>query len=152
MVMAVQYKIDRLRKVYPWLSDEKLNDLATPKRPKIDKTEENAARFFDTTEINTYLDLVCPVDPRTGARRSDVDVMRDPSTPPEIKKMINDRLIQMGATSAADITDADIMSMLPSRYAQGSEDAQAYVDYCRKYIDSLNTQDSVQETNQTPSK
>lgn len=142
--MAVQYKIDRLRKLYPSLTDDQLDDLATPKRPKIVKTEKNASRFFDTTEINTYLDLVCPVDPRTGARRSDVDVMRDPSVPPEIKKMIDDRLIQMGATSAADVTDVDIMAMLPSRYAQGSEDAQRYVEYCRKYIDSLNTQPSDQ--------
>lgn len=150
--MAAQYKIDRLRKLYPSLTDEQLNDLAMPKRPKIAKTEKNAFRFFDTTEVNTYLNLVCPVDLCTGARRSDVDVMRDPSTPPEIKKMIDDRLIQMGATSAADITDDDIMAMLPSRYAQGSEDAQMYVDYCRKYIDSLNTQPSVQEPAPTSSK
>ena len=47
----------------------------------------------------------------------------------------------MPSLDASQLSDDDILAMLPSRYAQSYDQACAYMDYAREYIDKLNQLD-----------
>lgn len=139
MIVDISFRKSKLAKLNPWLSQDRL-DLMTDSSGRI--PEDRPEYRFDLTEIQAYCDLVRPVSPLNKCRQSDITKLLDPATGADIKEMLQKRLEDMPSLDASQLSDDDILAMLPSRYAQGYDQACAYMDYARDYIDKLNQLDA----------
>lgn len=130
MNLTTQYRMNRLRKAYPEFSEEQLKSMC-------DGFDNKPTRMqLDLTDLNTMADLLMPVDSLHGVRRNMLDVYIDPTTDVSIKKMLEENLQQMSAADASELSDADMLAMLPSRYIQpGQEDV--YLNYIHQYVSKM---------------
>lgn len=139
MIVDNDFRMNKLAKLNPWLSQERVKLMVSSSgRFPEDRPEYR----FDLTEIQAYCDLVRPVSPLNKCRQSDITKLLDPATDSDIKEMLQKRLDDMPSLDASQLSDDDILAMLPSRYAQGYDQACAYMDYAREYIDKLNQLDA----------
>lgn len=85
------------------------------------------------------LDVVYPVDPRTGFPSSDVAKILRPDISPTERETIMSRLTAMGIDKGSylpsDMSDSDIMSLIPPRYlTDDAVDVQLWRDYLGNHV------------------
>ena len=73
----------------------------------------------DFTDELSVVNVTNPIDPRTGFPISDLSLYMSNNCPDDVKQLILNGLQRLGnPTDTSQMTDEQIMSLLPSRYTQ----------------------------------
>lgn len=97
-------------------------------------------------EVNKLCDVLCPVDPVTGNPDNMIDKLLSPSVNPMEKERILSYMQKIPAGHRHNLSDKELISMLPSRYNTTFTDIDKVRDYYEKeiYTDpSLQSDDDV---------
>lgn len=89
-------------------------------------------------EVNIY-ETLCPINPLTGHRDSMLSRLFSSDVSDSEKQLIMSQLAKLkGVSSPADLSDDDILSLLPSRYMSDPVEMERY----RELVDQLREVDS----------
>lgn len=89
-------------------------------------------------DTHVYVTL-CPINPLTGHRDSMLSRLFDNDVSDSEKSLILSQLAKLkGVSSPADLSDEDILSLLPSRYMSDPVEMERY----REFVDQLRDVDS----------
>ena len=84
-------------------------------------------------------ETLCPINPLTGHRDSMLSRLFDNNVSDSEKQLILSQLVKLkGVSSPADLSDDDILSLLPSRYMSDPVEMERY----REFVDQLRDIDS----------
>lgn len=123
---------------FPYFSDaQKSAALVVPAKPH---------NLSLCEEVNKLCDVLCPVDPVTGNPDNMVDKLLSPSVNPMEKERILSYMQKIPASQRHNLSDKELISMLPSRYNTTFTDIDKVRDYYEKeiYTDpSLQSDDDV---------
>lgn len=92
-------------------------------------------------EISDIIDVVAPINPITGNRENDVSMLLSQNISSIEKQAILSRMSQIPPSQRHDLSDAELLDMLPSRYNSTFVDADAVRQY---FKDNILSSDSVQ--------
>ena len=81
------------------------------------------------SEIQEIIDIVAPVNPITGTRENDVSMLLSQGISSIEKQSILARMQQIPSSQRHDLSDEDLLDMLPSRYNSTLVDADAVRQY-----------------------
>lgn len=85
-------------------------------------------------EVNKLCDVLCPVDPVTGNPDNMIDKLLSPSVNPMEKERILSFMQKIPASHRHNLSDKELISMLPSRYNTTFTDIDKVRDYYEKVI------------------
>lgn len=85
-------------------------------------------------EVNKLCDVLCPVDPVTGNPDNMIDKLLSPSVNPMEKERILSYMQKIPASHRHNLSDKELISMLPSRYNTTFTDIDKVRDYYEKEI------------------
>lgn len=86
------------------------------------------------------VDILMPINPVTGHRDGDLSRLFDPMVSTSEKELIISSLKELKASnSSKDLTDEDIIQMIPSRYMSDPVEINRYLDELKEIRDSLLT-------------
>lgn len=89
-------------------------------------------------ETHVY-ETLCPINPLTGHRDSMLSRLFDNDVSDSEKQLILSQLAKLkGVSSPADLSDDDILSLIPSRYMSDPVEMERY----REFVDQLRDVDS----------
>lgn len=84
-------------------------------------------------DVHVY-DTICPINPLTGHRDSMLSRLFSPDVSDTEKQLIMSQLAKLkGVSSPSDLSDDDILSLLPSRYMSDPVEMERY----REFVDRL---------------
>ncbi len=81
------------------------------------------------SEIQEIIDVVAPVNPLTGTRENDVSMLLSQNISSIEKQAILSRMQQVPPSQRHDLSDEDLLDMLPSRYNSTLVDVDAVRQY-----------------------
>lgn len=81
------------------------------------------------SEIQEIIDIVAPVNPITGTRENDVSMLLSQGISSIEKQAILARMQQIPFSQRHDLSDEELLDMLPSRYNSTLVDADAVRQY-----------------------
>ena len=81
------------------------------------------------SEIQEIIDVVAPVNPLTGTRENDVSMLLSQNISSIEKQAILARMQQVPPSQRHDLSDEDLLDMLPSRYNSTLVDVDAVRQY-----------------------
>lgn len=81
------------------------------------------------SEIQEIIDVVAPVNPITGTRENDVSMLLSQNISSIEKQAILSRMSQVPPSQRHNLSDEDLLDMLPSRYNSTLVDADAVRQY-----------------------
>lgn len=90
-------------------------------------------------EIREIIDIVAPLNPVTGNRENDVSMLLSQNISSIEKQAILSRMNQIPPSQRHDLSDAELLDMLPSRYNSTFVDADAVRQY---FNDNILSSDS----------
>nr|DAS32955.1 MAG TPA: hypothetical protein [Microviridae sp.] len=96
------------------------------------------------SEVQEIIDIVAPVNPITGTRENDVSMLLSQGISSIEKKAILARMQQVPPSQRHDLSDEDLLDMLPSRYNSTLVDADAVRQYFEDNILSSEPVESVE--------
>ena len=133
-MITKSFRLSKLRKIFPDASDLQLERMTQGLPCKSLPVCDHRGRLVSLRDINAYMDLVFPVQ-ENGHRRNMVDVLSDNNTAREIRESIEKNLgsLDSGINAPENMSNADLLALLPSRYANSSLSLD-YADYAREYI------------------
>lgn len=77
----------------------------------------------------SVFDQLCPVNPVTGFRDTDLARLADPATPRKERDFILSSLQQLkGRSVPSELSDDDVLSLIPPRYCQDPVEIARFVD------------------------
>lgn len=85
-------------------------------------------------EVNKLCDVLCPVDPVTGNPDNMIDKLLSPSVNPMEKERILSIMQKIPASHRHNLSDKELISMLPSRYNTTYTDIDKVRDFYEKEI------------------
>lgn len=85
-------------------------------------------------EVNKLCDVLCPVDPVTGNPDNMIDKLLSPSVNPMEKERILSYMQKIPASQRHNLSDKELISMLPSRYNTTYTDIDKVRDFYEKEI------------------
>lgn len=85
-------------------------------------------------EVNKLCDVLCPVDPVTGNPDNMIDKLLSPSVNPMEKERILSYMQKIPASHRHNLSDKELISMLPSRYNTTYTDIDKVRDFYEKEI------------------
>lgn len=85
-------------------------------------------------EVNKLCDVLCPVDPVTGNPDNMIDKLLSPSVNPMEKERILSFMQKIPASQRHNLSDKELISMLPSRYNTTYTDIDKVRDFYEKEI------------------
>lgn len=105
-------------------------------------------------EITQIIDVVAPINPVTGNRENDVSMLLSQNISSIEKQAILSRMSQIPPSQRHDLSDSELLDMLPSRYNSTFVDADAVRQYFNDNILSSVSGESIEtsassEPNQT---
>lgn len=86
------------------------------------------------SEIQEIIDIVAPVNPITGIRENDVSMLLSQNISSIEKQAILSRMQQVPPSQRHNLSDEDLLDMLPSRYNSTLVDADAVRQYFEENI------------------
>nr|DAN42874.1 MAG TPA: hypothetical protein [Microviridae sp.] len=86
------------------------------------------------SEIQEIIDIVAPVNPITGTRENDVSMLLSQNISSIEKQAILSRMQQVPPAQRHNLSDDDLLDMLPSRYNSTLVDADAVRQYFEENI------------------
>ena len=86
------------------------------------------------SEIQEIIDIVAPVNPLTGTRENDVSMLLSQNISSIEKQAILARMQQVPPSQRHDLSDEDLLDMLPSRYNSTLVDVDAVRQYFEENI------------------
>ena len=86
------------------------------------------------SEIQEIIDIVAPVNPITGTRENDVSMLLSQNISSIEKQAILSRMQQVPPSQRHNLSDEDLLDMLPSRYNSTLVDADAVRQYFEENI------------------
>lgn len=86
------------------------------------------------SEIQDIIDIVAPVNPITGTRENDVSMLLSQNISSIEKQAILSRMQQVPPSQRHNLSDEDLLDMLPSRYNSTLVDADAVRQYFEENI------------------
>lgn len=86
------------------------------------------------SEIQEIIDIVAPVNPITGSRENDVSMLLSQNISSIEKQAILSRMQQVPPSQRHDLSDEDLLDMLPSRYNSTLVDVDAVRQYFEENI------------------
>lgn len=86
------------------------------------------------SEIQEIIDVVAPVNPITGTRENDVSMLLSQNISSIEKQAILSRMQQVPPSQRHNLSDDDLLDMLPSRYNSTLVDADAVRQYFEQNI------------------
>ena len=89
------------------------------------------------SEIQEIIDIVAPVNPLTGTRENDVSMLLSQNISSIEKQAILARMQQVPPSQRHDLSDEDLLDMLPSRYNTTLVDVDAVRHYFEENILSV---------------
>ena len=89
------------------------------------------------SEIQEIIDIVAPVNPLTGTRENDVSMLLSQNISSIEKQAILARMQQVPPSQRHDLSDEDLLDMLPSRYNSTLVDVDAVRHYFEENILSV---------------
>lgn len=98
------------------------------------------------SEIIQIIDVVAPINPVTGNRENDVSMLLSQNISSIEKQAILSRMSQIPPSQRHDLSDAELLDMLPSRYNSTFVDADAVRQYFKDNILSSDSGDIVETT------
>lgn len=134
------------RVFHPFLSDDDIKVIE-----QVIKRDKNVVNLclMPTQEC----DVICPVDEVTGNRTNRLTKLNDPTLSPLERDRIMSTLQQMPTAKRNNLSDDELISMLPSRYNSTLVDNAKYAAYLRDEIDNMSSSDnssqSVENTDDT---
>lgn len=106
------------------------------------------------SEIQEIIDIVAPVNPITGIRENDVSMLLSQGISSIEKQAILSRMQQIPPSQRHDLSDDELLDMLPSRYNSTLVDADAVRQYFEENIlpvpDSGEPIESTEPTDPSP--
>ena len=106
------------------------------------------------SEIQEIIDIVAPVNPVTGTRENDVSMLLSQNISSIEKQAILSRMQQVPPSQRHNLSDEDLLDMLPSRYNSTLVDADAVRQYFEDNIlpvsDSGEPVESTEPTEPSP--
>lgn len=118
------------------------------------KVNETNSHPILNDEITEIIDIVAPINPVTGNRENDVSMLLSQNISSIEKQAILSRMSQIPPSQRHDLSDAELLDMLPSRYNSTFVDADAVRQYFNDNILSSDSGDPIEasassEPNQT---
>jgi len=98
-----------------------------------DDSEFKDLRVFD----NDTLDGICPPDPVTGLRLDAVTALLRPGLSSLERDKFAAMLQEIPASKRSNLSDEELISMLPSRYNSTLTDIDKVRDYYKSYLDEM---------------
>lgn len=95
-------------------------------------------------EIKDIIDIVAPVNPITGNRENDVSMLLSQNISSIEKQGILSRMSQIPPSQRHDLSDAELLDMLPSRYNSTYVDVDAVRQYFNDNILSSDSGETVE--------
>lgn len=95
-------------------------------------------------EITDIIDVVAPINPITGNRENDVSMLLSQNISSIEKQAILSRMSQIPPSQRHDLSDAELLDMLPSRYNSTFVDADAVRQYFKDNILSSDSGETVE--------
>ena len=86
------------------------------------------------SEIQEIIDVVAPVNPLTGTRENDVSMLLSQNISSIERQAILARMQQIPPSQRHDLSDEDLLDMLPSRYNSTLVDVDAVRHYFEENI------------------
>ena len=148
-MITKSFRFSKLRKIFPDASEFQLERMTQGLFCKSLPACDHRGRLFPLRDLNAYMDLVFPVQ-ENGHRRNMVDVLSDNNTAREIRESIEKNLgsLDSGINAPENMSNADLLALLPSRYANSSLSLD-YANYAREYISKRQEFEAI--NNSTPS-
>lgn len=139
-ILTEDYRKSRLAKCRPHLIYSELgSSVRTP----------DPAKRIDLSDLQAFFNLCMPVNPVTHVRQSAVDVLTDSKVDVSVKNAIERTLSEMPSQNVGEeMSVADMLSLLPSRYAQAFGDVDTYLKYANEFISKKNQLESAQSSSQ----
>lgn len=106
---------------------------------------DKASNLSLCTEINKLADVLFPVDPVTGNPDNMVDKLLSPTVTPMEKERILSFMQMLPPSKRNNLSDDDLMNMLPSRYNTTLTDIDKVRDYFENEIYTNLDDESKQE-------
>lgn len=95
-------------------------------------------------EIIEIIDIVAPINPVTGNRENDVSMLLSQNISSIEKQAILSRMSQIPPSQRHDLSDAELLDMLPSRYNSTFVDADAVRQYFNDNILSSDSGETIE--------
>ncbi|WP_448908402.1 hypothetical protein [Hoylesella shahii] len=108
---------------------------------QVNKTNSHPILNGEITEI---IDIVAPKNPITGNRENDVSMLLSQNISSIEKQAILSRMSQIPPSQRHDLSDAELLDMLPSRYNSTFVDVDAVRQYFKDNILSSDSGDTVE--------
>ena len=110
---------------------------------------DKASNLSLCTEINKLADVLFPVDPVTGNPDNMVDKLLSPTVTPMEKERILSFMQKLPASKRNNLSDDELMNMLPSRYNTTLTDIDKVRDFFESEIYSKVDDESKEEMTNT---
>lgn len=108
---------------------------------QVNKTNSHPILNGEITEI---IDIVAPINPITGNRENDVSMLLSQNISSIEKQAILSRMSQIPPSQRHDLSDAELLDMLPSRYNSTFVDVDAVRQYFKDNILSSDSGETVE--------
>ena len=92
------------------------NDVEFEQSQKVFVASNDNSVAVLNSEISEIIDVVAPLNPLTGTRDNDVSMLLSQNISAIEKQAILSRMQQIPAAKRHDLSDEDLLDMLPSRY------------------------------------
>ena len=125
-MLTEDYRKSRLAKCRPHLVYADLgSSVRTP----------DPAKRVDLSDLQAFFNLCMPVNPVTCVRQSAVDVLTDSKVDISVKNAIERTLSELPSQNVGEeMSVSDMLSLLPSRYAQAFGDVDSYLKFANEFI------------------
>ena len=114
------------------------NQRATPSPGRFVPDAVNGCITGQSIVDSSLADTIQPINPLTGWRDNSFSRLMSPNTPNVERELILKSLTKMkGYNSPKELTDDDLLDILPSRYSNDPVE----LEYFKEYVDSLQNPD-----------
>jgi hypothetical protein len=104
-----------------WLSQEEISSIEKAKSAAFSNVAMDEKSLDISKQMNSDADVFNPVNPDTGWRSSDIDLLQNPNTDPRLVNSIAGRFARLQEPSNDGISDDDLESSVIDRDFQPSD-------------------------------